>query len=365
MIDFIPLENYQGFYYNVIFIVVLLSILNLNFNNFFDLRNLKKNNFLGLLLVAFLCLIIGFRPISGRYFGDTSTYALDYKIFKNDYYYNISGDPLFYYLMKFSSKIIDVHSFFFICSLLYILPLYFASKKLFKEYWYYSFLMLVLSLSFWSYGVNGVRNGIATSIFLYAISRTNLKIQLLLLLIALGFHKSLILPTIGFLLTLKFNAPRVFTIFWFACIPFSLLIGESFQNLFSSFFQDEKLDKYFYSTSQLSQFSKVGFRWDFVLYSFIGVFSGWYFIVVKKFKDLMYFKIYNTYLFANGIWIIVIRTSFSNRFAYLSWFLLGVLIVYPFLTKEIFRNQKRILGNIMFIYFLITYFLDFILLKDA
>ena len=36
------------------------------------------------------------------------------------------------------------------------------------------------------------------------------------------------------------------------------------------------------------------------------------------------------YLTANAFWILVIRSSFSNRFAYLSWFLMAIIIFYPF-----------------------------------
>lgn len=363
MIDFFPLKYYQGFYYYIIFFVVLITIINLYNNNFFDKINLKSLNFIGFFLVFFLIIIIGFRPVSGYYFGDTETYAAFFVNFKNNPFFSIEGDPLFYQLMKYSSILLDINFFFFICSILYVLPLYFATNKLFKEYSFYAFLMLIISLSFWSYGVNGVRNGIATSIFLFGITRSKVKFQILFFLIALGFHKSMILPVLGYLLTFKYNSPRVYFIFWIFCIPFSLLIGNEFQNIISSFFEDEKLNNYFYSTTQLSQFSNTGFRWDFLIYSSSGIFSGWYFIVKRGFIDAFFNKIVSIYLFSNGVWIIVIKSSFSNRFAYLSWFLLGLIIVYPFLKKEFFRNQNIILANIIFMYFMITFFLDFLLLK--
>ena len=364
MIEFLPLKYYQGFYYYIIMFVVLISILNLYSNNFLDIKNLRKLHTLGFVLSIFIIIIMGLRPVTGFYFGDTETYSLIFNQFVEKPSMDIGdSDIVFYSLMKNCSRIININFFFLICSFLYVIPLYFASIKLFKNYWYYSFLMLVISLSFWSYGVNGVRNGIATSIFIYAISRPKIKIQLLFLLISFGFHKSMILPIIGYLFTLKFNSSRMYLIFWFFCIPFSLLIGSNFQGLISGFFEDDKLNSYFYSTTQLKQFTRTCFRWDFLIYSMLGVFSGWYFIVKKQFKDMLYNKIYCIYLFSNAIWIIVIRTSFSNRFAYLSWFIMGLLIVYPFLKKEIFPNQRKILANIIFAYFAITFVLDNILAR--
>ena len=72
-------------------------------------------------------------------------------------------------------------------------------------------------------------------------------------------------------------------------------------------------------------------------------------------------KIYSIYLFANALWILVIQANFSNRFAYLSWFMLGLVIVYPFLKQLFFKNQSAILGNILLLYFVFTYLFDFVL----
>jgi tetratricopeptide (TPR) repeat protein len=111
------------------------------------------------------------------------------------------------------------------------------------------------------------------------------------------------------------------------------------------------------------QFSSLGFRWDFLLYSATGVFAGWYFIFVKKIEDKLYIQIYNIYVLVNAFWVLVIRASFSNRFAYLSWFLLGVVIIYPLLKKQIFEKQHVLIGRIIFLYFAFTYVLNVLLVK--
>ncbi|MBA4135207.1 MAG: hypothetical protein C0525_10825, partial [Flavobacterium sp.] len=107
----------------------------------------------------------------------------------------------------------------------------------------------------------------------------------------------------------------------------------------------------------LEEFSAVGFRWDFLLYSISGVFTGLYFIFKKEFEDEFYKRLINLYLMTNAFWILVIRANFSNRFAYLSWFLLGVVIIYPFLKRVFFKEQHQIIGKIILAYFLFTYVL--------
>jgi hypothetical protein len=143
-----------------------------------------------------------------------------------------------------------------------------------------------------------------------------------------------------------------------------LLLGSILETFFLGIGlgEDVKLKGYLIESEEYQeQMSAVGFRWDFLLYSIIGVFTGMYFIYKKNFKDKFYTHIFNVYLLTNAIWILVIRANFSNRFAYLSWFMLGLIIIYPFLKYKFFDNQHKMIGRILLSYFLITYFLEFVL----
>ena len=91
----------------------------------------------------------------------------------------------------FFAKYLSSASFFFFCAALYIIPLYSVSKKLFKDYWFYAFIMFVTSFSFWAYGVNGIRNGVATSVFLYGMTRDKKTSRNAILLSTFLFHKSI------------------------------------------------------------------------------------------------------------------------------------------------------------------------------
>lgn len=109
-----------------------------------------------------------------------------------------------------------------------------------------------------------------------------------------------------------------------------------------------------------AKFSSTGFRYDFLAYSAAAVYTGWYFIFKKKYNDKIYINLYNTYLICNAFWILVIRANFSNRFAYLSWFMMGLVIIYPFLKKEFFINHHLLVGKVLTVYFLFTYLMEYL-----
>ena len=107
-------------------------------------------------------------------------------------------------------------------------------------------------------------------------------------------------------------------------------------------------------------FSHVGFRWDFLLYSGFGTAMVWYVTRYRRFTDRAYIIIANTYLLCNAFWIMVIRSSFSNRFAYLSWFIYPLVMAYPLLRMNLWKDQDRKTALIFFLYSGFTFFMFFI-----
>lgn len=357
MFDIIPIELYTPLYHYIILMVTLVV--------FFELNNLgyKKSKF-GFLLVGFIILYMGLRPISGYYFGDMGTYARAFQNFQQGDSLSFEKEVVFNLFMKFCSKVMNIHFFFLTCAILYVYPLYLVSKKWFPNYWFYAFLLLVSSFSFWSFGTNGIRNGLATSVFLYGVSKEKRLLQIGFILLAIGVHKSLILPSLGFLVAQFYNKPKVMIAFWVLCIPLSLAAGGFWENFFGSLgFQDDRLSYLTEGNVNDDDFSSTGFRWDFLLYSATAVYAGWYFIIKKGFEDKIYFWLFNTYVFANAFWILVIRANFSNRFAYLSWFMMALVIIYPLLKKEMIKNQYKVLARVMLIYFAFTFLMNVILAK--
>ena len=130
---------------------------------------------------------------------------------------------------------------------------------------------------------------------------------------------------------------------WLGAIAVSLVFGEAITSLLALFSFDERL----------AQVGKTGedvaiewgvemenrFRWDFLLYSSMPILIGAYTLFVRKIYNNTYLILLGTYMYANAFWVIVIRDLFSNRFAYLSWYLYPIVLAYPLLNLPVFEKN--------------------------
>lgn len=361
----IPIEYYSLVFFQFLLVVVLIAFFNAfqtEITNFESLRN--KDRF-GKLVMVFIILYMGLRPIS-FYFGDMGIYNLDLQRYVNGAPFNYTHDLLFEGMMYAFAKYLNAEAFFFTCSFLYVYLLYSASKKLFSDYWYYAFLMFVLAFTFWAYGVNGIRNGLATSVFIYAISRDRKYVTFALLAASYFIHKGMLIPILAYILASFYTNSKYYLIGWVLAIPLSIALGGFWENFFLGLgFGDEKLRSYLGTFNQSAEGVELvsGFRWDFLIYSGFGVFAGWYYIFRQKIDNIFYQKLYNTFLATNALWVLVIRANYSNRFAFLSWFMLGLVIIYPLLKNQLFKNQHIIVGRIILIFFGFCYLMNVILQK--
>lgn len=359
--DLIPIHLYTPLYYHILLLVVIITFIHTQTNQSEDKLKISYFQWSGYALLGFVITYMGLRPINGV-FVDMTTYASMFNVFKNGKSGLDVDDPVFSYYMQFTSKLISVDLFFFIDALLYIIPLYIVAKKWFNDYWFFAFLLVISSYSFWAYGVNGIRNGIAGSIALLGMSRDKRIFQFICLIVAIGIHKTMLLPALGFILASYFPKPKPFLLFWFLTIPLSILFSGFFESFFAALGFDDRL-KYLTKAPDARLFSHIGFRWDFLIYGSTAVFLGWYYIHIKKFEDKVYTILYNTFLFANAFWILVNRANYSNRFAYLSWFMMAFVIIYPLLKQNLFVRQYRRIGITLLLYYSFTYIMTIILNK--
>ena len=86
------------------------------------------------------------------------------------------------------------------------------------------------------------------------------------------------------------------------------------------------------------------FRWDFLAYSALGVAVAAYFMYRRLFRDEYYRWIVNIYIICNAFWVLIIRAPYSNRFAQISWFILPIVLIYPFMRERFWTNQERMLA---------------------
>ena len=269
------------------------------------------------------------------------------------------GFSVYTYIIK---QIADDYIFYFLVTAFLYLIGYFVFARSFFEKRYALFFLLscFVSFGFSSYGVNTIRGGLALSLLLIGISYHKKMIWFFVFsMLAILCHKSMLLPFVAFYLTRFNNTTKFYLYFWFLCLVISFLnvsfittfiqviLGES-DDRYSSYMSEETLERY-----------KVGFRVDFIIYSAIPILVGRFYLFKLKLKDVIYQRLFNMYLFANAIWLLVIRMAFTDRMAYLSWFLIPFILLYPLLKYPLPINQKKwviiillgIFGFTSFMYF--------------
>lgn len=360
MFDFIPVSDYTAIYYHVLLIVTLYLFSQTRTYTIEEASSAALSNIVGYFFLAFVILYMGTRPASWA-FGDMLTYADGFQKMKIDSNIPIKREIIFGYFTKFCAEVMDEGSYFLLIGILYITPCYLFARKYFSRYWLVPFVMMVGSFSFWPYGTNGLRNGMATSLFILALLFyfTNQWVMYLLMAIAYGFHNSLMIPIGAFVVSGVYKEPRIYLYLWLAAIPLSLIGGGFWEGFFGSLgLGDERVNQYLTQNKEYQDLmSSTGFRWDFVLYSASAVYAGYYYIIRKGFKDGFYTHLWGAYMIANAFWILVIRANFSNRFAYLSWFLMAIVIVYPLFKVKFWEDHYKITGYIFLAYYLFTYFM--------
>ena len=248
-----------------------------------------------------------------------------------NYTYRVN-DTGYFYINKLLT-LFPLDLYFYLHSLLYLIGIYIFSKSLHARQYGVIFLCMLLNFQFVSYGVNTMRAGLAGSTVLMAIAFRNRRIvELAFILLAVMIHKSFALPAICYLIAKKYDKTKLYFYIWLLSILLSAIGGGFFQALFSSVLGDEERASYL-TTDAASTHYRVGFRLDFIIFSCVPIVMGYYMIYKRKFSDALYKNLYNMYLLANTFWILVIRADFSDRFAYLSWFIYSPLLIYPLIKQ--------------------------------
>ena len=328
-------------------------------------KNSSISSSIAITLVVLL--YIGFREID-RYFADTVTYDRIYLEFCDYPMESMSmiSDYGFSILTLILSYLRSDRLYFIILGCLYVLPLFYVFKKNFKESYYVMLLLFICSFSFIGYGVNGLRNGLATTFLICAFFNKKLIGQLIWIIIAVSMHKSALLPAAVFLVARRFSNPKLYLSVWVACLGLTVVahgfIGEYLASItFLNDGSDTRLNGYF--TGQFDGgetgnvvFSSTGFRYDFLIYSMIPIVLGWYFMKKKQYENELYKILYCVYVGCNAFWLLCMYIPFNNRFAYLSWFIYPVVMSYPLLQqKGLIPQQSLKIRLMVFFNFLFTF----------
>lgn len=349
LFSFVPVLLYpQIFIWTVFAFCMYIGIDYLGSNNN---RNLLKmhSQWPAFILAVVMMLYMGLRPDSSI-FGDSYFYKHTYNNILVNSEFSWDREWLFAWIQNTCKAFrLDFRMFFFVVEIGYVSFLYLACRKLLWENTWMAMLFCISTISFFSYGVNGIRNGLALHLILFAFAllatekTTIIPLVAVLVLAAFGIHKTVILPVVAaFGAYFVVKDPKWAIYIWVASIFASLVAGGFFQSALGTYLsaQDARTASYA-SQTDMSQFSRSGFRWDFILYSSVPVILTYYVSVKRQIRNRTFEILANTYILANSVWVLVNAMSFSNRVAYLSWFLYPVVIAYALIRLHIWDDQDK------------------------
>lgn len=375
-------ETIIQLFFWVTFLICIFTFFNYSGSNSCDKLLVKNSMVPALMVICIYILVIGLRPVHYM-FGDTVNYALTYGKtlpvfgeidFQKEWFFAL-------FRTWCRSMGFTVNMFFLLLEAGYLGIMFWAYKKALWENAWLAMLFGLSAFSVFTYGVNGIRNGLACSIvtlaIVFAAKDKNFIVAGVVCFLALGIHKSTILPTTALVVSLFIiKKPKIALLFWTMSIPLSLVAGGPISNFFMGLGFDDRAEAYMSgANAQYGNFSNTGFRWDFLLYSAMPVWLIWY--VQKKIDkkrlemgvektieeeetgvygagvlaDAESMRVFNViaiiYLLTNAFWVMVIKASFSNRFAYLSWFIYPLVLAYGVIRLHIWEDQDKKAGLIL------------------
>lgn len=328
-----------------------------------DAQLLKGNSiYIVSLITIFLTTVyIGTRPITS--YADTWLYTLMFNLVQSGVWSELPGiatEPFWQFVEYMCIETTTASGWLMVIALFYVLCMSIAAYRWLPKHFLIAIIFLFTAFSFWGYATNGIRNGMATSIAMLGLSffcrtRKELIIGYTLLILASLTHKSCMLTIVAATGTLFLKNTKINISLWLFCILLSLLFQDQFKELFSWMIDDGRMAGYLNAEVNEDMFSKTGFRWDFLLYSTLPILIGWFVISKKKINDKTYAFILHTYIFSNAFWVLINTAAYSNRYAYLSWFLYPIVLIYPFCKFKFLKNQSIVLGLLLIIMTTFTY----------
>lgn len=316
---------------------------------------LQQNTFVPALLLSVLAILyLGLRPTHFM-FGDMVNYAKGYRYgLMTGVAIESKGEWVFAWIQQILINLgMKENIFFLICSLGYIYLQYWVCKKILWENVWIAMLFILSAFEFYVFAVNGVRNGLACAMVMAAMTMAiqgngntkKLVLAAIIAFLARGIHSSVVVPIGCAIVALYWiKNPKYALYIWVASIAVSLVAGSFFVDLIGDMMSGEATYNDYTHHQTESTFSRTGFRWDFLLYSAMPVWLIYIVNIKRKIRERVFDFLSVTYLLANSFWILVIRVNYSNRFAYLSWFLYPLVLAYGLIRLKIWEDQDRRIG---------------------
>ena len=345
--------------YSYIYLIVC-SLFLVVYSNYYtkSVSNTSKVNVSALLVffVPILAVFIGTRPESVG--SDTTQYMQLYEFEQGRVFQwdkdaqNLIFDNLF---SLFSSWELDIEWFFILIAMIYFGSIAVACKKLFPQKQEIAFFSCLLAFSTFSYATDGIKAGAAASIFLVALAyRRNMALSVALALLSIGFHHSMKVVAYAYVIVYFYKNTKMYFYGWLFATFIAIAHIGAFQEIFASY-ADEKGKDYLAGGGFMT-----GFRPDFILYSAMPIVVGYIMYVKRKIRNDAYELWLRLYLMTNSIWMLCMYASYTNRIAYLSWFLYPIVLIYPYLNNNMGTFRKKEGRNVIMYHMLFTIFMEIV-----
>lgn len=356
----IPAAYYQYIYLIVVTLMTFFAIS--SYNRLGKQHNtIVLSQFVTFLLLLFIIFFIGTRPISGKYFLDMANYSQYYEVLMGEHFGfdwdvdNLIWDNLFAWM---ASVGMSFTTWVFLVAVAYFGLMYWACRKLFKNDVLLSYVMYLGAFSTFSYGTNGMKAGVAASLFLVAMAyRDKPLVSIPIALLTYGFHHSMSMVIAAYLIVLWVKNPKYYLWGWIASVVIAALHISYFQVLFAGFTDEQGAE---YLLSKGGDGYIIGFRPDFILYSSVPIIVGHYIINKYVYRSKTFIFLLNLYTMANSLWMLCMYANFSNRIAYLSWFMYPIVLLYPFVHYNTSQKHGRYLRWVVYGHLGFTLFMTFI-----
>ena len=364
----IAANNYYTIYLIIVTLITFYICYKYNRKNGNVTSPLRKRKKDGTLLLALIMVFyIGFRPAS-YVFVDMMNYIRDYHVFYegNLFIFDKEAENLIFdnYLAWIGSMNLGTTFFFVSIAAIYFICTYIACRRMFPQDSLAAYLVFLAAFSTFSYGTNGIKAGAAAAIFLMALSyRKNLKICVPLILLSWGFHHSMIMPIVGLALTLIYKNSKIYFVGWCLCLMIAIAHITFFQELFAGILSDsgDASGAAYLNDVDNEWGGRTGFRIDFVFYSAMPILVGYWAVYKKKLQlSKLYTCLLNLYMTLNGTWMLCMYANFTNRIAYLSWFLYPIVLIYPYLNENWGPKRYKDFSKVMLAHLGFTLFMKFI-----
>ena len=324
---------------------------------------LKENKSSALICAVIIALFIGFRPVHPVFF-DTVEYARYYDyIFGDTFSFSVDVENLIFdnLLHYMSSARYDIVIFFLIIALIFFVVYYIACVKIFPNNSWAAYLVFLGAFLTFASAVNGIKAGAAASLFICAIAyRENKPLSFALLALSWGFHHSMIICLLAYIVVSVYKNTKAYSILWILALVVAIAHITFFQEFFANYV-NEKGASYLITEEDGGEGWYTGMRYDFVLYSFMPILVGWHTILKKGIHIPEYTFVFNLYLLLNALWMLCMYANFTNRIAALSWCLYPIIIIYPFLSeKSNYPNKNKMFAFVMLLHLAFTLFMIFV-----